>query len=244
MKLSGVEVMSMVEVKGENRTAPRWAGVLVAVVLLGSMLAGGAVYYFSPEPPKLSELTEVPGVGQPAVTARTVNRIVTARPAQPVSGITKRTNGYLVRAPGAQLTATKPANAKEWQLSFLFNNKADLIPADLQPALVARTRLPTDAAFAKYLKVTAEQIEQLKKIAPVSSLATPPMVVSDDNRKKVAQLVDAYAAKEAADTEQALVKALQDVAAASEAPTKADIAARAEQIRKILTAEQLAGFKL
>jgi hypothetical protein len=234
--------MSMVEVKTENRNAPRWAGVLVAVVLLGSMIAGGAVYYFAPEPPKLSELTEVPGVG-PVVTARTQNRVIVARPAQPVSGITKRANGYLVRAPGAQLTATKAANQTEWQLSFAYNNKTDLIPADLQPPLVARSRLPTDAAYSKYLKVTAEQMEQLKKVPMIASLAAPPMSVSPDSAARVAQLVTAYDAKNGAETEAPLIKAVQEVAAASEAATKADIAARVEQIRKILTAEQLAEFK-
>jgi hypothetical protein len=233
--------MSMVEVKQSNKSAPRWAGVLVAIVLLGSMLAGAAVYFFSPAPPKLSELTEVPGVGAAAIQRNIIR--VQPRPA-PTSGVTKRQNGYLVRAPGVQLTANKPPNAKEWQLNFAYNNKSDLIPADLQPALLARTRLPTDAAFAKYLKVTAEQLEQLKKVPMVASLAAPPMVVAPENREKVLKLIEAHDAKPSAATEAALVKAVTEVTAASEPATKAEITSRADQIRKILSAEQLAAFKM
>jgi hypothetical protein len=70
------------------------------------------------------------------------------------------------------------------------------------------------------------------------------MVVAADDQARLKTLWAQYIAAPKPDPEQAIVKALQEIGQRSLAATRAAIAARADKIKTILSAEQIAPFKM
>jgi hypothetical protein len=220
----------------ESPQVPRWVGVMVAVVLVGGFVGGGALWaltqFMKPNP---AELTEVDAPIQARIAAQ-----IRAQP-PPSDGITQpRPGTYQVRAGEVLMFATKPANAADWSLRCQYN-KSDLVPVDQLAALTARLRLANDTVYAKFLKVTDDQIAKLKEIPAVSNVGE--MVLSPDDQARIKALWTQYIAAPKPDLEQTIVKSLQEMGQRSLAPTRAAITARADKIKTILSAEQIAPFK-
>lgn len=216
------------------RPASKWAGISVAVALFGLVVAwiGYATWTYVTGPNR-AELREVmPDFRQGRVA-------VAPRVQAPVDGIRSRPNGsYIARAGDVAMVATKSRDGKSWNLAINYS-RTDLADAEQNAALTARFRLVADAAFAKSLKVTPEQIAELKKIPYGIN-----MVISDSDRAAIKSQWDAYlAAQDKAGPEKMIVDNLQQIGKNSMAATQADVAARVAQIKKILTAEQVAPFK-
>ena len=214
----------------KTREIPRWAAVLIVAVAVAAA-AWGIWAYFAGQA-NTAELVEV----RPERGAR--RWMQGARPQ--ADGVSQRPNGaYQIKAGETQLAATKGKTDKDWTYRFTYV-KADLVPADQAAALAARYRLASDPAFAKSLNVSDDQLKQLKQ-APAGT----GMQVSKEDRQRIAVLWEAYLAAAApkAAAEQALLKALREVGAASLEPTRAAIADRAKKVQSILTPEQIAPFK-
>jgi Spy/CpxP family protein refolding chaperone len=210
-------------------------GIMVAVVLVGGMLGGGALWalsnHFKPDPKMLTEV-------QAPMGARVAAQI---QPRPPAEGVQQtRPGNYQVRAGEVVMFASKGPNDTDWNLRTLYN-KSDLLPADQQAALVARMRLTADGAYAKFLKVSDEQIAKLKEIPATASIAEMAMPPDDLARLKAAWAQ--YIAAQKSDNEQAVVKLLKELGVKNLAGTRAAITARADQIKAILTPEQIAPFK-
>lgn len=125
----------------------------------------------------------------------------------------------------------------------VFYAKPDLLTAEEQSILQARRRLPTDAALAKQFNVTPEQSKALVAI-PLGIGAGLRVTPEDRDRIKAAWQVyvgAADSAKDAAKT--ALLTTLKQVGDKSLEPTRAQQRERVEQIRKVLTPEQIAEWR-
>src|SRR5688500_2243913 len=116
-------------------------------------------------------------------------------------------NSYTVRAGDARVAA-RQSKPGEWTFTFTYQRR-DLVTAEQDAALTARFRLPRDAAFAKSLNVTPEQIKQLEAIPGREG-----MIVTDADRARLASLFDAYvkAAPPRPSETGALLAALREIA--------------------------------
>lgn len=146
-------------------------------------------------------------------------------------------NMYRVKAGEGLLTISKRREA--WNFNFSYD-KPDLSNADEQAAFTARFRLTRDAAFAKSLNVTEDQIKKLRELPPREG-----MVVSEPDRQRVSKLFDEYLQTPQPREQQtaALVQALREVAERSLPATRQTLAQRVREIQEILTPEQITRFK-
>lgn len=153
-------------------------------------------------------------------------------------GIREVGNGFRVKAGDATLTVTRRQDG-QWSHSFGYD-RPDMLNPEQQTVFTARFRLVRDAAFAKSLNLTEDQMKKLREIP-----AREGMVVSDPDRRRVEALFDEYV-KAPPPREQpasALLAALREVGNNSLEPTRQVIAERVRQIQAILTPEQIARFK-
>jgi hypothetical protein len=221
----------------EEPQVPRWVGVMIAVVLVGSMAGGGALwawsYYSRPSEKDLAEVRASPSMISVAPRPPQTNVIL------PIS--TGANKSYQIRGTDIVVSVAKLPNDSDFTFRFLYS-KADLIPADQVVALSAHGRLIQDPAYAKFLKVTDDQLKLLKEVS--AERITTILVVAPADLAKMKSLFAAYIATPKSDTEQAVVKAAQQIGQASLAPTRAAIGPKAAKIAQILTAEQLAAFKV
>jgi hypothetical protein len=216
-----------------EQPVPRWVGVMIAVLLVGSMVAAGGYWAWSrATQPSRSELVEVAGLPL-------IRSAIAAPPPSNVQRLTLPNNqvGYQVRASDSMAQAQKAPADPEWRMTFRYN-RSDLMTPDQTAAITARFRLTSDPAFAKSLKVTEAQIASLKEVPN-----TVPMIVSPANEKRMKDAINAYHASPQAAAEQGLVKLLGEISAASLPATRTAITERVKQIQAILTPEQVAPFK-
>jgi len=121
-----------------------------------------------------------------------------------------------------------------------FYVRGEVMDQDDLNTLVARRRLAADQAMADSLKLTPEQVEKLKNIA-----GAPGMVVGEPDRTKLLESWDAYqktstedaAAREDARTK--LIVLVTEIGQKSAGPTRDTAKKRADEVRAILTAEQI-----
>jgi hypothetical protein len=213
-----------------TRELPRWIGIaIVSVIAVGS---GWWLWSYYRDQPNASELTEV----MPPRGPRGWMQV----PRDEADGVRQRQNGsYQIKAGEAMMTASRTKTGDDWNLQLSYV-KPDLLTTEQAAALLARYRLVSDAAFAKSLKVTDEQLKQLRKV-PTGTR----MVLTDVDQKRIEGLWDAYVRTTGpkATAEKSVVDALREIAASSLAPTRASVAERSERVRAILTPEQISPFK-
>jgi hypothetical protein len=208
------------------------AGTVLAAVVA---MIGWVVWSYV-SGPKQSELVEV----QPYSGGRYVgggNRVA-PRPVN-LDGVRQQAgNNYFVRAGEVMLSVRKGPSDSSWQMVMNYN-RPDLLNPDQTAALTARFRLSTDAAFAKSLKVTDEQLAKLRQIPPATNAA-----LSSDNQQRLKDAWEKWVnASDKAGPEQELLKSMREIGAASLDATKQQIDQRVKQVQEILTPEQIAAFK-
>jgi hypothetical protein len=113
-----------------------------------------------------------------------------------------------------------------------------LTPEQAQ-VLLMRRRLLMDPSAREQVKLTESQLEALKKVDDFRG-----MVMDAADRAKLGQLFEAWrtAPGDKTAAERALVAGLAETAKRCAAPTKAFDAGRVEQVKKILTPEQVKRF--
>ncbi len=225
---------------------PTWVGVMVAVVLVGSLLGGGALWFWSSHSkPDPKSLVEVRAAGT-SVTAQglrvTPNQVPQTRTIAPGIQQTSAMN-YVVIGGDFGLSASKPANATDWNINLNYR-KTDLLTPDQQAARMARMRLPNDPLFAKQLNVTAEQVEKLKKLPAVTAL-NPWLTVAPADIDKLKKMWTAFIATNPPKPEEAakLVAAVEQTGKANLETFRASLVGGVKEIEGILTPEQIAAFK-
>jgi len=208
-----------------SKRLPKWTGVAVAVVTMLILLGSIGWWVVSlVTKPKPSELTPVIDRG-PAFRG--------------FDGVHERPGGnYMARAGDVTLTVTKGKTDKDWNLN-LMSAKPDLVPPECVAPLQARRAIASDPGWARTLKLTPDQVKQLKAIPGGGNI-----ILSDDQRQQLKTLWEAYlSASDKVVAENELIFQLHRIGKASLAATRADVAERAKKVQAILTPEQIAQFK-
>lgn len=213
-------------------STPRWAGILVALLLLSAMCAASGWWFWSYlHQPSQAELMPVPGED-------VFVRGISVQPSRPPSDVSRLPNGgWRIVAGEVILNASVHPQTRQWTFQLNYR-KPDLMTPEQSAALVARFRLTNDPAFARSLKVTEEQVKRLREVP-----AGTGMVVSQADMEKVKAAWDRYTAAMQPDNLKSLQEVLREVGQSSLQPTRQAIAQRVEQIQSILTPEQIAPFK-
>jgi hypothetical protein len=204
--------------------ARRLALAILGIILLA--ILGGAGWSIASRigrPPDYELFEVMP----PAATAYQIGRALAANAAN-------NPNFKQIRGGDFLLTANKSNG--QWSLRLNFTNR-NLLPPDQEAALRAASRLSVDAAFAKSLNVTDDQVKQLKQIPRGMTL-----IFADADRAAVHKAWDAYIASPQPAAQSALEHAVQQAGQNSLEPTRKVLSERALKVQSILTSRQIAPF--
>jgi hypothetical protein len=121
----------------------------------------------------------------------------------------------------------------------VFYDKPDLLPREKLQVLQARRDILANAATAKRLNVTPDQIKQLQAVPAGIGGG---LKIEPADRQKLKQLWEAYNAAPAADKKSAEAALLAELKSAGQGaldPTRAQYDERIQKIQSILTSDQL-----
>ena len=240
----------MIEVEEKTRDIPVWLTgiVLILCVLGGGWLIrwytrdGGAQTVEVPleDPATLAAAAKFRGPLSdyaPGRNGRAPQRD-DATPAK-VDGVRSSGNSgsaWIVRAGDATMYVSVD---KRGQLDVNPSYVRQTLTPEQAQVLLMRRRLLTDAGVREQVKLTDDQLAALKKVDDFRG-----MVMDAADKSKLGQLFQAWRAAQGDKSapERALVAALADAAKRCVEPTKAFDAGRVEQVRKILTPEQVRLF--
>jgi hypothetical protein len=238
----------MIEVQPKTRDIPIW---LTGIVLVLCIVGGGwLVRWYTRDAGK--QTVEVP-LEDPATLA------ANAKFRGPLAGYTPGGNGRAQRdgffgsgpVDGVRASGN---NGKAWMVrsgdatmyvALGKKGEVEISPSYAQQkltpeqaqVLLMRRRLMTDAAMREQVQLSAQQLEALRKVEDFRG-----MVIDPTDRAKLTSLFEAWRKAPGGATEKPLVTALADVAKRAAAPTQAFDASRVEQVRKVLTPDQVKRF--
>jgi Spy/CpxP family protein refolding chaperone len=228
----------------QKREMPVWLSVgLVAVVLL----VGGAFvwWYWSDDGPSPRTVITGREVVDPQVQAQQQRRAMERRSVavrraavEAPDGITERRGGWRVKSGDALMDVSR-GGAREFRYRYSYVANDFGTPEDRQMGIVL-WRLRNDQATAESLGITPEQMQQLQELPQEITIQ-----MSREDRQQLAGLWEAWhsaSAEEKPQLEQELRETLREVAQRSRPATERAVAERAQQIRQVLTAEQLEQF--
>lgn len=236
----------MIEVQPKTRDIPIW---LTGVVLILCIVGGGwLVRWYTREPGTLA--VNVPLEDQATIAANAKVRSQLSMPggnpraqrdgglfSPAVDGVKASGNSgkaWIVRSGDATMYVSQGRNGQfELNPSYITQK---LTPEQAQ-VLMMRRRLMTDTAMREQIQLTAEQLEALRKVEDFRG-----MVIEPTDRAKLASLFQAWRTAPGDATEKPLLAALIDVAKRAAGPTQAFDASRVEQVRKIVTPDQVKRF--
>jgi hypothetical protein len=236
----------MIEVQPKTRDIPIW---LTGVVLILCIVGGGwLVRWYSRDPG--TQAIEVPLEDQAAVAANARVRGQLGMPggnaraqrdagffAAAVDGVkASGTSGkaWIVRSGDATMYVSQGRNG---QLDLNPSYVTQKLTPEQAQVLMMRRRLMTDAAMREQIQLTAQQLESLRKVEDFRG-----MVIEPTDRAKLTSLFQAWRTSPGDATEKPLVAALAEVAKRAAGPTQAFDASRVEQVRKIITPDQVKRF--
>jgi hypothetical protein len=216
---------------------------LSAIVILLSLAAGGWLvwwFVFGGRPETQAIKFDAPprarsnfGGRDPALTA--MRRITEAAP----PGVYFiRQNEWSIRTPSVAGRIQRKSDKDTQFTSSLAYKSTDFVTPEQALLLRARNEVQRSAALVDALKLSAEQVAGLKKIAGPSGVQ-----LDDQDRARLSAAMAVYLA--AADQSpqsgpaNAVVAAAEEIAKARLEATKQSLAARAEEVRAILTPQQI-----
>ena len=243
----------MIEVDTKTRDIPVW---LTGVVLV-LCVAGGVwmVRWYTRQEAK--QTVEVPLEDPATAAASAAFRSTIAAPGAPGAGprstraaagqqlpegvdgvrtLGSRGNTWIVRAGDATMYVSLGRNGQpELSPSYVTQK---LTPEQSQ-VLMMRRRLLADASARDLVKLTPAQLEALRKVDDFRG-----MIVEPADKARLATLFQAWrdASSDKAPQEKALVAALAEISKRAAGPTQAFDSGRVEQVRKVLTPEQVQTF--
>ncbi len=200
-------------------------GALVLCLLIG----GGLVYWFM--------FGAMPSRGEVSIDPNAPNRM-RDRPGQPAPRILKiNDTSWSVNGDAAVMIVSKAGG--EYRFNYGFQRGALGVDQQQRALVAGRYRIIQDPAMAKAWKVTPEQVAKLKKIDIGSGGGM--LKPSPEDRDQIKQMWDDYQnASEKSGPQQALLAKLDGVARANLDATRKMVLDRVDQIRQVLTPEQIA----
>jgi hypothetical protein len=230
----------------EQPQVPRWVGVMIAVVIVGSMAGGAGLWAWSYyNQPNQKDLTEVTVGTSTALRMTSPNVTVTPQAKALTPGVMQRSpTSYYVLAGDFSLTVLKSGAAADWTTVLQYQKAGILtiLTADERGARLAQRRLTTDPAFAKSLKVSDEQIAKLMQLPPFNN-PSPVLQLTPAEQTRIKTMWTQYVAAPKADAGTAMIAAIQEIAKPKLEALRSSLADPAKQIQQILTPEQIAPFK-
>lgn len=236
----------MIEVQPKTRDIPIW---LTGVVLILCIVGGGwLVRWYSRDPG--TQAIEVPLEDPAAVAANAKVRGQLGLPGG--NARAQRDNGFFSAAvDGVKASGN---SGKAWIVrsgdATMYVSQGRTGQLDLNPSyvtqkltpeqaqvLMMRRRLLTDAAMREQIQLAAAQLEALRKVEDFRG-----MVIEPTDRAKLSSLFQAWRTAPGDATEKPLLAALVEVAKRAAGPTQTFDASRVEQVRKILTPDQVKRF--
>ena len=199
-------------------------GGLVLCLLIG----GGIVYWFL--------FGSTPSRREVTVDA---NQPINLRGRQMVMPRVNRTgaNDWSVQGDVGVMRVTQAVAGKENKFNFGFKSGSLGLKQSEINLVAGRFRIISDAAMAKAWNITPEQLDKLKKIDLGGGGALKP---SDPDRAEIRKLWDDFqSASDKGPAQKKLVDKLDTIARSNLDASKKTILDRIEQIRQILTAEQV-----
>lgn len=214
----------------ERRPVPAWVGVVLIMLcfaagggfiwwIVGSPLGGGAD--FIPDP-----------------NHSTPNRPRVAFQAPPNPESVRKTSvGYIAQADGTVMNIDTANGSPKISFRYL---KKDLIPQDVQDTLIMKFRILQDDAVAQIVGLTDDQRQKLSTIS--TNVSVPEFSSAD--RDKLTSLWQQYnSSSDKSAAEKTLLATLKQIGNDNVAATRQRAQDRANEIKSILTADQIKKFQ-
>jgi len=216
--------------------SPKTRMTIAVVALVACLLVGGGIVYWMlfGSSPKGKRSIQVDPQAQAADPRATIRMAPQRRDAP---GITKVDDEWVVRsANGEMRLRDKAASAAEATYRFPGGLK---LPPEQVSLLAGRFRVLHDAAMAAEWKVTPEQIEKLQKLQIGGSGMNPSPSQRDELWKLWTQYNTASGGQAKTDAQKKLIDKLDEVSKSLFEPARQQYTAKLEDIKKILTPEQV-----
>lgn len=220
----------------DQRRVPAWVGVALVILCF---LAGIAFIWWVVDYPLSGGKDFVPDPnGATAMRPRAFRN-----PTSPESiSKTSDDNGgtYVARSFGTIMTIEENGGSPKYTFRY---QKKDLLPADIKDVLLMKFRIMQDDAVAQHIGLTDAQKQKLSQISTNVTSIAPPQA---DRDKLVAQWQAYYSATSdsaKSDAEHTLLATLKQVGDDNVTTTRQKAQDRADQIKAILTADQIKKFQ-
>lgn len=207
-------------------------GGLVACLLVG----GGIIYWFLIGSTPKQRTIAVDPKDQRIDTTRMGGGRMTVRPRE-ARGVEKGDNQWVVRGTTGNMVVKRDAGGA---YSYSYGFLAPLLSGSQSALPAARYRILNDPAMAEFWQITPEQLDKLKKLEVAPGRFKP----SDAQQANLKSLWNAYITSAEGtpreDAQKKLLDTLDEVSKANLDVAKQSASASVEQIKQILTPEQIA----
>lgn len=221
----------------DKRRVPAWVGVLLVAICV---VAGGVFIWWVVRTPLSGGADFIPDANGPAYRPLANFR----RPRAESIRKTSENHGgtYQVKANGAvmDVEVQGPTGAPRFTYRY---EKQNLIPKEQEDILLMKYRIVGDSAVAKLVGLTEPQRQKLSKISiHVTNMELP----AADRDKLAALWQNYYTAKDGktkSEAEKSLLASLKKIGKDNIPVTRKRAAERVEEIKSILSAEQIKKFQ-
>lgn len=220
----------------KNEMSPKTRTAIAAVALLACLLVGAGIIYwmlFASSPKrktvKVDPQEQASAVGRPMIRMQPQRR--------DLPGVTKADDEWVVRSVSGEMRVGEKA-AGAAAATFRFPNGLKLPPEQVS-LLAGRFRILNDDAMAAEWKVTPQQIEKLRALQIGGSGMNPSPAQREELWKLWTQYNGAAAGQAKTDAQKKLIEKLEEVAKAQFEPTRQQYGKKLDEIKTILTPEQV-----
>jgi hypothetical protein len=220
----------------KNEMSPQTRTAIAVVALVACLLIGGGIVYWLlfGSSPRGKKSIQVDPQAQAAAPRAMVN---VQRVRRDMPGITKTDDEWVVRSTTGEMRLRDKA-ASSADPTYRFPDGLKLPPEQVS-LLAGRFRVLHDEAMAAEWKVTPAQIEKLRSLQIGGAGMNPSASQREELWKLWTQYNSAGAGQPKADAQKKLIDKLDEVSKSLFEPARQQYTAKLEDIKKILTAEQV-----
>ena len=219
----------------QSGMSPKTRTTIAIVALIACLLIGGGIVYWMlfGSSPKRRVVTVDPQEQAAAVRGP----VMAVRQRRDIPGIVKVDDEWVVRSTtGEMRLGAKAAGAGDPVYRFPDGLK---LPPEQVSLLAGRFRVLHDDAMAQEWKVTPQQIEKLKSLQIGGAGMTPSSSQREELWKLWTQYNSAGSGQGKIDAQKKLIDKLDEVSKSLFEPARQQYTAKLEDIKRILTAEQV-----
>ena len=221
----------------QSGMSPQAKQTIAVVALVACLLVGAGIVWWmlKGSSPSRRTVSVDPAKQAPAGPQMNVRMAQSRR----VPGAWKDGDEWVIRSQTGEMRV-KAGSAKSADAAFRFPDGLKLPPEQVS-LLAGRYRILHDEAMAAEWKVTPEQVGKLKAIQVGGSAMTPPAGQRDE-LWGLYQTWDKASGQGKVDAQKKLTDKLEEVAKSLFEPARQQYAAKLEEVKKVLTADQVAAI--